>query len=764
MSADKPSTKPMLVVGRLSGVLLRHRRAVLVTLGVLALGVLVLLKLRAFRIRTDLARYYPDHEEVDNDHDFRAGAPFADAMFVRVQAADRLSRAEFLAAAKALEADLQETFGRPVRRGQISDAGFAPESWFPQFLPGMATPSDLEVLAADTAPTFAVAAMAKIEAAAIHQHTAPGAKRWLAPGGHDAFLALPAPVPPTESRETVALLAAFDAVAADLPDGVSATLVSDHAGAVLNGRLVRRDVLVTLLVVVVAIPLLLVLLLRDPRVLWLALLWGLALALALAATNVVFDGLTAWTVAGGCGAAAVIVGILLPVYLALRQTGSGVEETMAKVARPWLTVVAMGVVCLGVTASADLPALQELTFLMVLHLLLAGGLTLLVLPVVIKPLGALRPIEVPRWLTHPSRRFNFGFVAWLVIMAVVSCFLMRVRFDGDMRHLNAVSAEVLAGRRARAAMRGNDGWAYLVSFGPTQEDALQTNEQLYDFLAPQVAPDEIVSLAPLLPSAARQEENRRRWRAFWSAERQAAREGPIPGLTAAGGGASPFGPVELRQAGLGYVVDDFLVRDERLFRVYTLIPDDLEIIQLLYPKTPADGAPVKRPPTSVQVVSRHRIGAFLNGMLGDDFRDFLMGSICLVFVLLTLLFRDVKKVLVAFMPAVSGLACLGGVMGIVGLKLNPINAVAPMLVIGLGAFYGALMVCRYVDGYDYGAEWAVLLSALTAVIGGGVLGGGGHEALRSFGLSLIIGVVAAAGIALVLVKGVLVGIRRPEGL
>ena len=58
----------------------------------------------------------------------------------------------------------------------------------------------------------------------------------------------------------------------------------------------------------------------------------------------------------------------------------------------------------------------------------------------------------------------------------------------------------------------------------------------------------------------------------------------------------------------------------------------------------------------------------------------------------------------------------------------------------------------------------MLLSALTAVIGGGVLGGGSHEALRSFGLSLIIGVVAAAGIALVLVKGVLVGIRRPEGL
>jgi hypothetical protein len=52
--------------------------------------------------------------------------------------------------------------------------------------------------------------------------------------------------------------------------------------------------------------------------------------------------------------------------------------------------------------------------------------------------------------------------------------------------------------------------------GGDLQSALENNDQLFVYLKGKIPDEQIISLAPLLPSAATQEANRRRWKTLWS--------------------------------------------------------------------------------------------------------------------------------------------------------------------------------------------------------------------------------------------------------
>ncbi len=120
----------------------------------------------------------------------------------------------------------------------------------------------------------------------------------------------------------------------------------------------------------------------------------------------------------------------------------------------------------------------------------------------------------------------------------------------------------------------------------------------------------------------------------------------------------------------------------------------------------------------------------------------------MVLALLTLLFRDWRKVALALLPVATGLVVMFGVMGMTGLAFNLFNIVATILIIGLGVDYGIFMVCREFVGRDHATERAVLVSGLTTLAGFGALALARHPALYSIGMTVLFGITPAVLTAL----------------
>jgi predicted RND superfamily exporter protein len=210
--------------------------------------------------------------------------------------------------------------------------------------------------------------------------------------------------------------------------------------------------------------------------------------------------------------------------------------------------------------------------------------------------------------------------------------------------------------------------------------------------------------------------------------------------------AVPVTPEDLREAGLGEALESMIVRSEDKVRLLTLVPDTKEMIDLM--------AAFSNETKNIHMVSQARFGDMISKALGDDFIRFIVMASLGVIILLILVFREIKKIVSALIPVVTGLVFMAGVMAFFGMKFNLFNIVATILVIGLGVDYGIFMVCRLTEAYDHHTERAVLVSGLTTLSAFGALVLARHPALHSIGVTVLFGIGAAIPSALFVIPAI----------
>ena len=110
-----------------------------------------------------------------------------------------------------------------------------------------------------------------------------------------------------------------------------------------------------------------------------------------------------------------------------------------------------------------------------------------------------------------------------------------------------------------------------------------------------------------------------------------------------------------------------------------------------------------------------------------------------IIVSVSILFRNLKKIILALMPVATGLIFMLGAMGLMGIEFNLFNIVATILVIGLGVDLGIFMVCNLSEGYEHTANLGILLGGLTSFVGLGALTLARHPAMSSIGTTVMLG-------------------------
>ncbi len=583
--------------------------------------------------------------------------------------------------------------------------------------------------------------------------------------GRHALIIAETPVPMTDPEGGKALIKGFRRLARDLPDSMEASIYSGHLYSVANADTVSRDLFLVLSVSSGALILLFLVFVRSVNGLFILLVPASTLLAAMAGTSLVYDPVSAVTLGFGAVLLGISIDFGIHVYFALRQ--SGLDRAAAVTGRVGVPVLFAGLTSMAafsVLLFSTIPAQRQLGVFSLIGMACALVISLVVLPQGVRPVqGGAARTSVPL-----GRRSRWIVWAWAGFLAFMAWQAAGLEFEGDLRKMSKAPSEIreLEERLIRT-WGGLLGRVLIVAEGKDLDSVLPLNDLVFERLRAIVPEADIMSLAPLLPSQVRQEDNLRRWRAFWS-ESRVSQVRMVLQKTGSDLGFSrtafaPFfqwidsethsvGAEDLAGAGLDEIMTSFVLKSETGMRVISLVPDSPD----LRPHLTEAFHDMPR----VSVISPAAFGDMISLALGRDFLIFILGAAGMVLVLLGVLLRSAIRMGAALIPVFTGLVAAMGGMSFMGIPLNVFSMVAAVLIIGLGVDYGVFMVMNRNGQEGLCTEKAVLVSGLTTLAGFGALALASHPALHTIGVTVLLGIGAAVPSSLLVIPALERGLIR----
>jgi uncharacterized protein len=582
---------------------------------------------------------------------------------------------------------------------------------------------------------------------------------FLSADGKSALIIADSSVAITDSGGGTKMLEHFQQAADGvLPKGIEANLVSGHAYTVANAEAIQRDLFIVLSASTLGLAALFLLFLRSWRALFVFLAPVSVLGLAAVAVSWCYPVVSGVTLGFGAVLLGISVDFGLHVYFALRRSEEEPEVALSRVSRPVLFGALTTLAGFTVLLTSSLPGQRQLAVFAMAGITAALLLALIVLPHLV--VSDWRPVPRQRYrrLAVPRHTTGLLLLLWLTIMVVCSWKVAAVPVNGELRSLSLIPAELSASEQELQQTWGNlRSMAMVFAEGGNLQEALGANDMLFELLRRELPDAPLVSLAPLLPSAAIQTANLQRWQAFWQQRGESTRRLLRQAGESRGFSATAFAPffadlqrqpelitVEtLRQLGLGDLLDALLLKNGAGVQLVTLVPDTPQLAALLTPDAAL--------PPGIHLVSQARFGREVGNAIRADFLRFITLAGGAVLIMVALLLRRPGRILLALLPVISGLVVMLGTMGWLGMGFNLFNIVATILVIGLSVDYGIFMVCRGESGEDRTTQRAVLVAGLTTLAGFGALVFAEHPALHSIGTTVLLGIGGALPTALLVI-------------
>jgi predicted exporter len=578
--------------------------------------------------------------------------------------------------------------------------------------------------------------------------------RLMDPERKHLLLVLQTPIQMMDVPGVRALVAHLEQCAKELPATVEAKLVCAHLHTLGNEKIIRRDITVTSIAVVLVFCILFFGVYRDWRSGYVVLIPFLASLPALALASFVFKGFSALVVGFGSTIAGITIDYAIHAYVVSRT-----EQRVENLKRIRLPVILSAVTTLCVFVAfcfSSIPAYRQLGFFASIAILVSLVYALIGLPhfiPVAKKEGESEATEgeaLSRHLFKPS-------IAWLVVGCSIVAFtvgLLGVRvlkFDANVSKLDGTPAAVMAEEeRAVKLWGGGESHSAILSVeAPSEEAALRLNDQLYAALLKEGLPaQEVSSLSPLFPSEATRLQNRKQWRAFWDTARVEAFRQNIQKASAEmdfsdDAFAAFWSLFEMWRTDeakasepIGFLqpLRERFVHAGPTVRVTTFVADDPRLLEI--------AERVKKEIPSLKIVSRLAFSKQLSSAFAHEI--ILVTELAGVFIILVtvLWIRRPLMIALALLPPIAGVIWGCAAMVFIGRSLDVSNLIAGIMVLGLCIDYGICMVFAYRDGIQSHVFKAVTLSAVTTVLGAGVLLLAKHPALFSIGVTLVAGVSA----------------------
>jgi len=542
-----------------------------------------------------------------------------------------------------------------------------------------------------------------------------------------------------------------------VPSSIKVAMVSGHRYTVANAKVIKRDIAVALSFSFVALIVIFLIFLRCWQGVLVLLVPAIVLCFAGATLSLFYDKVSGLTIGFGAVLAGISIDYALHVFFAFRYESASSEKILSMIARPIFYGALTSIVAFATLLASNLPVLRQLSLFSIIGLAFSLLLSLIVLPhFIVKEQKIVFPI-LKRGNAKTISNGRLIFLGWILFFALCIWQASHLHFNGDLHLLNYVSDEI---HRDEAQIKKIWGdmrdRAVIFASAPDMQSALELNDRIFVRLKKADSAIPMVSLAPFLPSIRTQTINQTRWHNFWTPQKQAVLREKIAKVSEKFGFSKkafsrfydllekahpPITPNDFSKLSLRDLYDMLVVNQATEPLIMTLAPDT-ELVKKSVAAVQSQG---------LRLVSPSSFKRKLSGAMQKDFIRFLLLAFIMVISLLLCLFRDLRKVFLALIPVLTGLAAVCGGMGVLGLDFNLMNIISVPLIIGLGADYGIFMVCKLSDKTCLTVSRAVLVSGLTTIAGFGALAFAKHPALYSIGVTVLFGIGAAIPSALLVI-------------
>jgi predicted RND superfamily exporter protein len=446
--------------------------------------------------------------------------------------------------------------------------------------------------------------------------------------------------------------------------------------------------------------------------------------------------------------------------------------------------------------------LRHLGFLIGSGILLCAVAIVFMLPAMIKWNEGVRPRKVDslkklhlqsfgvEHLISFSARYRVFTLALVAVMTLGSAYLAtRLGFDDTITVLRSGRSEAL---KVQADVRDTFGaslsYMMAIAEADTQEAAIELTSRIEQRLQPFIddgtvaSSDSVLSYLPPLDQqnrvmdALRQDDSAafdvERIRSAFAAglAEQRFRPDAFAGFTdQLETLLRPERPVrfeDLQQHGLQHLLDRYVAHDDGRYRIVTYM--FLTDLRWKREAPPGFVEALTGDDAGIVVTGTNIVGEELRGLLSREAPRALLLGLLVVFVLLWLDFRSLRLTGIALAQLVCGVTIMLGVMKVVGINLNYVNAFVATMILGVGIDYSIHLVHRLTlsdgeitDGLLETGK-AVVMASLTNIAGFGTLWLGNYPALRSFGQVATIGSLTCLFTALTIVPA-LMGRRTGRG-
>ncbi len=185
------------------------------------------------------------------------------------------------------------------------------------------------------------------------------------------------------------------------------------------------------------------------------------------------------------------------------------------------------------------------------------------------------------------------------------------------------------------------------------------------------------------------------------------------------------------------VLNDWVTENKALSTVVTMVKVDGKDKQKIY------DAFANKP--DLVVFDKQFMTSQFVDVISSDFMLILVMTSLLVLGFMLLSHGRIELTLINFLPMFISWLWILGLMGLIGLKFNIINIIISTFIFGLGDDYSIFIMDGLQNEYKYGRKnldsykTAIFMSAVTTIIGIGVLIFAKHPALQSIAIITIIG-------------------------
>ncbi|TVZ27931.1 hypothetical protein JM83_3011 [Gillisia sp. Hel_I_86] len=345
-------------------------------------------------------------------------------------------------------------------------------------------------------------------------------------------------------------------------------------------------------------------------------------------------------------------------------------------------------------------------------------------------------------------------------------YFTKVQFNNDLSAINFEPIEIKQAEKEVQAIAGNAAKSiYLVTYGITTDEALEANNELYEklsLLKKSGELEEFSSIGGVVLSTNTQLEKIKKWKEFWTEERQEFLKKTLVAESSEFGFrpesfeslyhqiSKDFDPIYLddyRNTKTLYL-DDFLASKQDLATVTTSINLNSEKAE--------DILSTLKESKNVVVIDRKQISQGFLGNLKSDFNQLISYSILAVFLILLLSYRSFVLSFFTLLPIGISWVIALGMMAFFNIEFNILNIIISTFIFGLGLDYSIFITNAFLKEYEFGTKVlktcriSILLSVFTTLLGIGALFFAKHPALKSISIVSIIGVFSAVSVAFIL--------------